>query len=155
MSDPADAEDKLWVWGTDATRPRLLHSMIRVRDIDASLGFYCDGMGMKLLDRYDFEAYKFSILFLSFDDYGAGPAIELTYNWGVEEPYSHGSGYGHIALGVPDVKQTAMTLAEHGGIISKEPYVLVPGGPMMAFVKDPDGYSIELIQTHRSEDSRG
>src|SRR5271154_2177378 len=95
---------KLWVWGVDAERPRLLHSMIRVRDVDASLRFYRDGIGMRVLDRYDFEEHKFSILFLSFDDYDAGPAIELTYNWGVEEPYSHGSGYGHVALGVPDVE---------------------------------------------------
>lgn len=142
-------DDKLWVWGQDASRPRLLHSMIRIRDVDASLRFYRDGMGMTLLDRYDFEAYKFSILFLSFDGYEGGPAIELTYNWGVEEPYTHGSGYGHIALGVPDVATTAAMLADHGGTITKEPYALVPGGPTMAFVKDPDGYSIELIQTRR------
>ena len=156
MSEATAADiDRLWVWGADADRPRLLHSMIRIRDIDESLRFYRDGMGMKLLDRYDFEAYKFSILFLSFDDYDAGPAIELTYNWGVEEPYSHGSGYGHIALGVPDVAETVKTLAEHGGTVTKEPYVLVPGGPTMAFVKDPDGYSIELIQTRRTEAANG
>lgn len=148
-------DDKLWVWGQDAARPRLLHSMIRIRDVDASLRFYRDGMGMKLLDRYDFEAYQFSILFLSFDGYEDGPAIELTYNWGVEEPYTHGTGYGHIALGVPDVAETARALADHGGTITKEPYVLVPGGPTMAFVKDPDGYSIELIQTRRPELSGG
>jgi lactoylglutathione lyase len=148
-------DDKLWVWGEKATRPRLLHAMIRIRDVDASLRFYREGMGMKLLDRYDFEAYKFSILFLSFDEYDEGPAIELTYNWGVEEPYSHGSGYGHIALGVPDVAGTAKALADHGGTITKEPYQLVSGGPTMAFVKDPDGYSIELIQTRRPDTSGG
>ena len=151
MSDTIAGDDKLWVWGTDAKGPRLLHSMIRIRDVDASLRFYRDGMGMKLLDRYDMEEYKFSILFLSFDDYGDGPAIELTYNWGVEEPYTHGTGYGHVALGVPDVAETVSVLAQHGGIVTKEPYQLVPGGPMMAFVKDPDGYSIELIQTHRQD----
>jgi lactoylglutathione lyase len=152
MSEANTADDdKLWVWGTDAVRPRLLHSMIRIRDVDASLRFYRDGMGMTLLDRYDFEAYKFSILFLSFGGYDEGAAIELTYNWGVEEPYSHGSGYGHIALGVPDVAETVRTLEEHGGTVAREPYQLVPGGPAMAFVKDPDGYSIELIQTRRPE----
>lgn len=155
MADPADIDDRLWVWGADARRPRLLHSMIRVRDVDKSLRFYRDGMGMKILDRYDFDAHKFSILFLSYDDYGSGPALELTYNWEREEPYTHGTGYGHIALGVPDVARTAQVLAEHGGTITKEPYRLVEGGPMMAFVKDPDGYSIELIQTCRQDDSDG
>ncbi len=155
MGETSMTDDKLWVWGADATRPRLLHSMIRIRDVDASLRFYRDGMGMKLLDRYDFEAYEFSILFLSFDDYGDGPAIELTYNWGVEEPYSHGSGYGHIALGVPDVAETVKALAGHGGTVTREPYQLVPGGPTMAFVKDPDGYAIELIQTRRPDASDG
>jgi len=151
MAEATEMEqDRLWVWGSEANRPRLLHSMIRIRDVDASLRFYIDGMGMKVLDRYDFEEYRFSILFLSFDDYEGGPALELTYNWGVEEPYSHGSGYGHIALGVPDVAETVGALAAHGGTVTREPYVLVPGGPTMAFVKDPDGYAIELIQTRRS-----
>ena len=113
MSETGEMEtDRLWVWGSKAQRPRLLHSMIRIRDVDASLRFYVDGMGMKLLDRYDIEAHRFSILFLSFDEYEDGPALELTYNWGVEEPYTHGSGYGHIALGVPDVAQTVGALAQ-------------------------------------------
>jgi len=141
--------DQLWNWGAKATRGRLLHTMIRIRDVDASLKFYRDGMGMKLLDRYDFEAHKFSILFLSFDEYADGPAIELTYNWGKEEPYTHGSGYGHVALGVPNVKEMVTRLASHGGTVLREPYVLVEGGPTLAFVRDPDGYSIELIQTNR------
>ena len=142
---------KLWVWGVDAERPRLLHSMIRVRDVEAALRFYRDGMGMRLLDRYDFEAHRFSILFLSFDDYADGPALELTYNWDTEAPYSHGSGYGHVALGVPDVGLAVRRLAESGGTVTREPYRLVDGGPAMAFVKDPDGYSIELIQTRLGE----
>ena len=147
----ADADiDRPWVWGQQADKPRILHSMIRVRDVDASLRFYCDGMGMHLLDRYDFEQHRFSILFLSFDDYEGGPALELTYNWDVEQPYGHGSGYGHVALGVPDVAQTAERLASAGGMVTREPYQLLPGGPALAFVKDPDGYSIELIQTRRT-----
>src|SRR5277367_6024722 len=146
---PSAAIDKLWVWGQVAERPRLLHTMIRIRDVDAALRFYRDGLGMRLLDRYDFGEQRFSILFLSFDDYSDGPALELTYNWDVEEPYSHGSGFGHIALGTPDVDTVVSRLAEHGGTITRTPYQLVPEGPTMAFVKDPDGYSIELIQTQR------
>ena len=96
--------DPLWAWGEDADRPRVLHSMIRVRDVDASLRFYCDGLGMTLLDRYDFEQGRFSILFLSYAGYRDGPAaIELTCNWDQDEAYSHGSGYGHVAIGVLDV----------------------------------------------------
>jgi lactoylglutathione lyase len=150
MASASEADiDKLWVWGRVAEVPRLLHSMIRIRDIDASLNFYCAGLGMRLLDRYDFESHRFSILFLSFDDYATGPALELTYNWEVEEPYSHGSGYGHVALGVPDIEGTVARLTVHGGTVTRTLYRLVELGPLMAFVKDPDGYSIELIQTRK------
>ena len=146
---PGAEVDKLWVWGQAEERPRLLHTMIRVRDIDAALRFYRDGLAMRLLDRYDFGAQRFSILFLSFSDYSDGPALELTYNWDVEEPYSHGSGFGHIALGTPDVAEAVGRLAEYGGTVFRPPYQLVPEGPTMAFVRDPDGYLIELIQTQR------
>lgn len=147
----ADEAAKFWVWGDAAEAPRLLHSMFRVRDIDASLRFYRDGMGMALLDRFDFEAGRFSILFLSFGTYQDAPAIELTYNWDVELPYDQGSAYGHIALGVPDVAEILARLEVNGGVIARQPYRLVDNGPILAFVKDPDGYSIELIQTKREE----
>ena len=87
------AIDPLWAWGEDADKPRLLHSMLRVRDVDATLHFYCDGLGMALLDRYDFEAGRFSILFLSYAGYRDGPAaIEITYNWDTDQDYTHGNG---------------------------------------------------------------
>lgn len=142
--------DPMWAWGDKEEKPRFLHSMIRVRDVDAALRFYRDGLGMTLLDRYDFEAARFSILFLSFSGYRDGPAaLELTYNWDQGEDYSHGSGYGHVAIGVPDVSAMYERLADYGGTQVTAPKRMVEGAPQLAFVKDPDGYAIELIQTRR------
>jgi len=144
------ATDPMWAWGESTEKPRLLHSMIRVRDVEAALRFYRDGLGMTLLDRYDFEKGRFSILFLSFSGYRDGPAaIELTYNWDQAEDYTHGSGYGHIAIGVPDVPAAYERLAEYGGTQVSPPKAMMEGAPQLAFVKDPDGYAIELIQIRR------
>lgn len=142
--------DPLWVWGEADDRPRVLHSMLRVRDVDASLRFYCDGLGMTLLDRYDFEQGRFSILFLSFAGYRDGPAaLELTYNWDTDADYTLGSGYGHLAIGVPDVTAMYERLADHGGTQVTAPKTMLAGAPELAFVKDPDGYAVELIQIRR------
>lgn len=144
------AADRLWVWGEDAQSPRVLHTMFRVRDLDAALHFYCDGLGMQLLDRYDFEAGRFSIVFLSFAGYRDGEAaLELTYNWDRSDDYSHGTGYGHVAIGVPDVPAMWERLAAFGGRQGAAPKAMMPGAPLLAFVHDPDGYAIELIQTNR------
>ena len=147
----AQAIDPLWVWGEEAEQPRILHTMIRVRDVDASLRFYRDGLGMNVLDRYDFEKGQFSIIFLSYAGYRDGPAaLELTYNWDRSEDYSHGSGYGHIAIGVPDVSAMYDRLPNFGGKQGSAPKSMLPGAPQLAFVQDPDGYAIELIQIRRS-----
>jgi lactoylglutathione lyase len=152
--DTGMADADYWIWGHDAERPRILHSMVRVANLDRSLDFYCDKLGMNVLSRVDIEAGKFSIVFVSFgDDFYSG-AIELTYNWehpANESGYSHGSGYGHIAIGVPDIYGTCERLRALGIKIEVEPKVLIPGAPALAFIKDPDGYSIELIQTSRRE----
>ena len=141
---------KFWPWGTAAECSRFLHTMIRVRDVDATLRFYVDGLGMKLLDRYDFESGRFSLLYLAFDGYEGGGALELTYNWDVKEAYSHGSGYGHIALGVPNIQDAVKRLEAIGAQIPVQPKKMAPGAPRIAFAKDPDGYQIELIQTRRA-----
>jgi len=142
--------DPLWVWGEDDEHPRLLHSMLRVRDVDAALRFYRDGLGMALLDRYDFETSRFSILFLSYAGFRDGPAaLELTYNWDQDGGYTHGTGYGHIAIGVPDVSAMWTRLADYGGRQGTAPKSMMPGSPELAFVYDPDGYAIELIQIRR------
>lgn len=154
---PADKPfDPLWAWGEDSCKPRVLHSMIRVRDVDASLRFYCEGLGMVILDRYDIEAGRFSIIFLSYAGYRDGPAaLELTYNWDQGVAYTHGSGYGHIAIGVPDVPSIWARLAEFGGRQGTAPKTLMPGAPEIAFVYDPDGYAIELIQISRTPVAAG
>ncbi len=148
----SDGDMDLWVWGDKARSPRILHSMIRVADLDRSLAFYCGLLGMKQLSRVDIAAARFSIVFVSFaDDFDSG-AIELTYNWdhpANTEGYSHGTGYGHVAIGVPDVSAECERLRAAGATISVEPKILIAGGPALAFVKDPDGYAIELIQTRR------
>ncbi|HKY19850.1 MAG TPA: VOC family protein [Vicinamibacterales bacterium] len=147
----AEAIDPLWVWGESDAAPRVLHSMIRVSNLDSSLRFYRDGLGMQVLNRYDFEKGRFSIVFLSFAGYRDGPAaLELTHNWDAAEAYTHGSGYGHVAIGVPDIAGMYARLAEYGGTQVTAPKQMVEGAPALAFVKDPDGYSIELIQTHRA-----
>ncbi|KFG90936.1 Lactoylglutathione lyase [Sphingobium herbicidovorans NBRC 16415] len=146
--------DPFWAWGDDTDQPRVLHTMLRVRDVDQSLCFYRDGLGMTLLDRYDVEQGRFSILFLSFAGYRDGPAaVELTYNWDADIDYTHGSGFGHIAIGVPDVTKMYTRLADYGGTQITAPKTLFAGGPQLAFVKDPDGYPIELIQIRRGTDS--
>lgn len=140
-------DESLWVWGTDAVQPRLLHTMIRVRDLAKSLDFYCEGLGMAPISRYDSEQGCFTLVFLSFTDFANGPAIELTHNWGQPDDYTHGNGYGHIAIGVPDIHAMCAKLQAHGGVVTTAPKMMVPGAPALAFVKDPDGYAIELIQT--------
>lgn len=144
--------DEYWIWGTEATAPRILHSMIRVADLDRSLAFYCGTLGMRILSRVDVEAGRFSIVFISFAGDYAAPAIELTWNWdhpANQEGYSHGSGYGHVAIGIPDLHGFCAQLAAQGVPIVTGPKSLLPGAPALAFIRDPDGYSIELIQTSR------
>lgn len=144
--------ESLWVWGETAIEPKILHSMIRVADLERALGFYCDALGMRQLARYDVEAGRFSIIFISFSADWNGGALELTYNWDApenERGYDHANGYGHLAIGVPDVPGTCRTLRDLGFSVTVEPKILFEGGPSLAFVKDPDGYNIELIQTSK------
>src|SRR3546814_6291107 len=120
-------------WSSDVCSSDL----IRVRDVDAALLFYRDGLGMTRLDRYDFEKGRFSILFLSFAGYRDGPAaLELTYNWDQAEDYTHGSGYGHVAIGVHDVAAVYERLGEYGGTQVSPPKAMMEGAPQLAFVKD-------------------
>jgi len=127
----------------------ILYAMVRVRDLDRSLRFYCDALGMKELRRETFTDAEFTLVFVGYADNDA--LIELTFNWG-DNSYSHGTGYGHIALEVQDIQHVCSHLSELGVKIARAP------GPMMlapdetgeretiAFIEDPDGYRIELIQ---------
>lgn len=124
---------------------RMLHTMLRVGNLDKSIAFYCDILGMKLLRRKDYPGGEFTLAFVGYGDEKDNTVIELTYNWGVEE-YDLGQGYGHIALGVDDIYGTCDRIKAQGGKVSREPGPMKHGTTVIAFVEDPDGYKIELIQ---------
>ena len=130
----------------DSDKFRLLHTMIRVRDLDASLQFYTDLLGMKLLRKRDYPSGKFTLAFVGYGDESSNTVIELTHNWGQAEPYDLGSAFGHLAVGVPDVYKTCERLAAAGVKIPRPAGPMAHGGSVIAFVEDPDGYRIELIQ---------
>lgn len=125
---------------------RLLHTMLRVGDLDRSVEFYTKVLGMNLLRTSENPEYKYSLAFLGFGEGNPQQAeIELTYNWGQSE-YDMGSAYGHIALGVPDIYATCDRIRAAGGNISREPGPVKGGKTVIAFITDPDGYKIELIE---------
>lgn len=126
---------------------RFLHTMIRVKDLEASIDFYTRFFGMKLLRSKDYPDGKFTLAFIGYGDESEHTVIELTYNWDQEEPYQLGEGFGHFAIGVPDIYATCEALKKAGATISREPGPMKHGTTVIAFIKDPDGYSVELIQT--------
>lgn len=123
---------------------RILHTMIRVGDLDRSIRFYTEVLGMKLLRRKDYPEGKFTLAFVGYGDEAQHSVIELTYNWGVES-YELGTGFGHLALEVDDVYRAAEEIRGRGGRILREPGPMNAGTTLIAFVADPDGYPIELI----------
>jgi lipid-A-disaccharide synthase len=127
-------------------RMRLLHTMLRVRDLDASLKFYTEQLGMKLLRKRDYPSGKFTLAFVGYGDEADNTVIELTHNWDQAEPYSLGSAFGHLAVGVPDVYKTCERLAAAGVKIPRPAGPMAHGGSVIAFIEDPDGYRIELVQ---------
>lgn len=120
---------------------RFLHTMLRVRDLDLALTFFCDGLGLKLVRRRDHEAGRFTLAFLSTGAEGDGAEIELTHNWDEAEPYPTGRFFGHLAFEVDDVYAACARLAAQGAVIHRP-----PRDGRMAFVKSPDGQSVELLQ---------
>lgn len=124
---------------------RILHTMLRVGDLDRSLHFYTQVLGMRLLRRNDYPAGKFTLAFVGFDDEENSAVIELTYNWGVDH-YELGSAFGHIAIAVEDAAATCETVRQRGGKIVREAGPMKGGTTVIAFVEDPDGYKIELIE---------
>lgn len=124
---------------------RILHTMLRVNNLNESLKFYCDILGMKLLRQKDYPGGKFTLAFVGYGNESEKTVIELTYNWGVNS-YELGNAYGHIALGVNDIYQTCEKIRELGGNITREPGPMKHGSTVIAFVEDPTGYKIELIQ---------
>lgn len=128
---------------------RILHTMLRVGDLDRSIEFYTQIMGMKLLRQSENSEYKYTLAFLGYGDESAGAVIELTYNWGVAD-YEMGNAYGHIAIGVDDIYSTCEAIKAAGGNVTREPGPVKGGSTHIAFVKDPDGYMIELIQNKQA-----
>ena len=124
---------------------RILHTMIRVGDLDRSIGFYTDVLGMKLISRKDFPEGKFTLAFVGYGENPEHAEIELTYNYGVEK-YELGNAFGHIALGVSDICGACERIRGAGGRITREPGPMKHGTTVIAFVEDPDGYKIELIE---------
>jgi lactoylglutathione lyase len=124
---------------------RMLHTMLRVGNLDESLKFYCDVLGMKLLRRKDYPGGKFTLAFVGYGDESDHTVLELTYNWGTES-YDLGNGYGHIALGVDDIYAACEMIKGQGGKVTREPGPMQHGSTVIAFVEDPNGYKVELIQ---------
>ena len=132
--------------GIDTSRYRLLHTMIRVFDLDKSIDFYCRLMGMKLLRKREVEAGRYTLAFVGYEDDATGTVLELTYNWDQKEPYALGAGFGHLAIAVQDIYKTCEVLAKEGVKIPRAPGPLKFGTTVIAFIEDPDGYKIELIE---------
>ncbi|MBZ6071860.1 lactoylglutathione lyase [Aeromonas schubertii] len=123
---------------------RILHTMLRVGDLQRSIDFYTRVLGMKLLRQSENSEYKYTLAFVGYGDEKDEAVIELTYNWGVSE-YELGSAYGHIALEADDIHATCDALRAAGAKITREPGPVKGGTTVIAFVEDPDGYKIELI----------
>jgi len=125
---------------------KILHTMIRVNDLEASIRFYCDILGMQLLRKKDYPSGRFTLAFVGYGAESEAAVLELTYNWDTHQ-YDLGNAFGHIAVGVPDIYQTCADLRARGAKIVREPGPMKHGTTEIAFVEDPNGYKIELIQT--------
>ena len=134
---------------------QLLHTMIRVGNLERSIQFYTQVMGMKLLRQSENSEYKYTLAFVGFGEETTGQAvIELTYNWGVDT-YDLGNGFGHLAIGEDDIYARCEAIAAAGGKITRAPGPVAGGKTEIAFVEDPDGYKVELIQKSSATDALG
>ncbi len=124
---------------------RLLHTMIRVGDLERSIKFYTEVLDMRLLRRRDYPEGKFTLAFVGYGDESDHTVLELTYNWGTSA-YDLGSGFGHIAVEVDDAYQACLDVKQRGGKVTREAGPMQHGTTVIAFVEDPDGYKIEFIQ---------
>jgi lactoylglutathione lyase len=126
---------------------RLLHTMLRVGDLQRSIDFYTRILGMKVLRQSENTEYKYTLAFVGYGDESENSVLELTYNWGVDK-YDLGSAYGHIALEVDNAADACNRIREAGGKVSREAGPVKGGTTVIAFVEDPDGYKVELIERH-------
>lgn len=133
---------------------RILHTMLRVGDLDRSIRFYTDVLGMRLLRTSENEKYQYTLAFLGYADESESAVLELTYNWGVES-YDLGNAYGHIAIGVDDIYATVEAVRQAGGKVTREAGPVLGGKTVIAFVEDPDGYKIEFIEKKDAQNALG
>lgn len=133
---------------------KILHTMLRVGDLDRSIKFYQDVLGMRLLRTSENPEYKYTLAFLGYEDGESAAEIELTYNWGVTE-YDLGNAYGHIAIGVDDIYATCEAVRSNGGKVTREAGPVKGGTTVIAFVEDPDGYKIEFIESKSAKSALG
>ena len=124
---------------------RILHTMLRVGDLEQSIAFYTEVLGMRLMRRKDYPDGEFTLAFLGYQDESEAAALELTHNWGVTQ-YNMGTAYGHLAIGVPNAAAAVEKIRAAGGTITREAGPVKGGTTVIAFVQDPDGYKIELIE---------
>ncbi|WP_269622282.1 lactoylglutathione lyase [Prochlorococcus marinus] len=124
---------------------QILHTMLRVGDLEKSIWFYTKTLGMKLLRQKDYPAGRFTLAFLGYASEEEGTVLELTYNWDTKN-YDLGNGFGHIALGVGNIYETCASIKKNGGTVTREPGPMKHGTTIIAFIEDPDGYKIELIE---------
>ena len=129
-----------------ASNQRYLHTMLRVKNLDASVDFYTRLLGMKELRRREVPDGKYTLVFVGYGDEASQTVLELTYNWGEDAGYDLGTGFGHLAIGVADVAATCAALRAAGVRITRAPGPVKFGTTIIAFIEDPDGYKIELIQ---------
>ncbi|EFA83342.1 lactoylglutathione lyase [Heterostelium album PN500] len=124
---------------------RFLHTMLRVGDLDRSIDFYTNILGMKLLRKSENAEYKYTLAFIGYEDESVGTVLELTYNWGVTS-YDLGGAFGHIAIGADNISEVVEKVRSAGGKVTREVGPVKGGTTVIAFVEDPDGYKIELIE---------
>ncbi|MEI7867724.1 MAG: lactoylglutathione lyase [Candidatus Methylumidiphilus sp.] len=124
---------------------RILHTMLRVGDLDRSIAFYTEVLGMRVLRRDDYPDGKFTLAFVGYQDEKEGAVLELTHNWGIDK-YELGAGFGHVALEVDNACKACALVKERGGKVTREAGPMLHGTTVIAFVEDPDGYKIEFIQ---------
>ena len=126
---------------------RMMHTMLRVTDLEKSLEFYCEVLGMRLLRRMDFEQGRFTLAFVGYADESEQAVLELTHNWDTST-YELGDAYGHIAIGIEDVYVTCDEVRKRGGNVVRDAGPMKGGTTVIAFVEDPDGYKVELLPDH-------
>ncbi|TNH03400.1 lactoylglutathione lyase [Testudinibacter sp. TR-2022] len=133
---------------------RILHTMLRVGDLDRSIKFYTEALGMRVLRKSENTEYRYTLVFLGYDDEDKSAVLELTYNWGVTE-YELGTAYGHIAIGTDDIYATCDKVRSAGGNVTREPGPVKGGTTVIAFVEDPDGYKVEFIENKNAKAGLG